>query len=32
VDVKAIVRWLLVAKGADSVLDWITRLLQLAGR
>lgn len=32
VDVKAIVKWLLVAKGAESVLDWITRLLQLAGR
>jgi hypothetical protein len=32
VDVKAIVKWLLVAKGADSVLDWITRLLQLSGR
>ena len=32
VDVKAVVRWLLVAQGADSVLDWINRLLQLAGR
>lgn len=32
VDVKAIVKWLLAAKGADDVLDWVTRLLQLAGR
>jgi hypothetical protein len=29
IDVKAIIRWLLVSKGADSVLDWITRLLKL---
>ena len=29
IDVKAIIRWLVVAKGADSVLDWITRLLKL---
>lgn len=29
VDVKAIIRWLVVAKGADSVLDWIARLLKL---
>jgi hypothetical protein len=32
VDVKAIVKWLLVAKGADYLLDWISRLLQLIGR
>jgi len=29
IDVKAIIRWLVVSKGADSVLDWITRLLKL---
>jgi AAA+ ATPase superfamily predicted ATPase len=29
IDVKAIIRRLVVAKGADSVLDWIARLLKL---
>lgn len=32
VDVESIVHWLLVSRGADTVLDWIARLLQLAGR
>jgi hypothetical protein len=32
VDVKAIARWLLLGKGAESVLDWITKLLQLLRR
>ncbi len=31
IDVKATVKWLLVAKGADSVIDWISKLLQLSG-
>lgn len=30
IDVKAIIKWLVVSKGADSVLDWITRLLKLS--
>ncbi|UCE06198.1 MAG: hypothetical protein JSW07_21885 [bacterium] len=29
IDVKPIIRWLVVARGAESVLDWITRLLKL---
>lgn len=29
IDVKAIIKWLVVARGADSVIDWITRLLKL---
>jgi hypothetical protein len=32
VNVKAIAKWLSLDKGADSVLDWITKLLQLVGR
>lgn len=32
VDVRAIIKWLLVAKGADSVLDWMAKLLQLVQR
>jgi hypothetical protein len=32
VDVKAIAKWLLMAKGAEYLLDWMGRLLQLAGR
>lgn len=29
IDVKSIIRWLIVARGADSVLDWITKILKL---
>lgn len=29
IDVKAVARWLIKAKGAESILDWITKLLQL---
>ena len=29
IDVKAIAKWLTKAKGAESILDWITKLLQL---
>ena len=29
IDIRAIIRWLVVARGADSVLDWIARILKL---
>jgi hypothetical protein len=29
IDVKAIIKWLIKSKGAESILDWITKLLQL---